>query len=143
MEFRDSLILERYRLAIDRQRYFTGVARDAFATYAKFAAGLGVVAVTLVSARESLGLDKDVIPDAIAVLACVLVFLAVVAIIQIVVAMVRWRRFRQAQAEIDSDAPAIHPLWWFAEAAYLLVVAASLALGWRALETLARAASVS
>jgi uncharacterized membrane protein YidH (DUF202 family) len=143
MELRDGLILERYRLAIDRQRYFTGVARDAFATYAKFAAGLGAVAVTLVSARESLGLDKAVIPDAIAVLACVLVFLAVAAIIQIVVAMVRWRRFRQHQAEIDSDAPPVHSLWWFAEAAYLLVITASLALGWRILETLARTASTS
>ena len=99
--------------------------------------------MTLVSARESLGLDKTVIPDAIAVLACVLLFLAVAAIIQIVIAMVRWRRFREFQAEIDSEAPPVHPLWWFAEAAYLLVVTVSLILGWRVLETLARTASAS
>jgi len=143
MEIRDSLILERYRLAIERQRYFSGAARDAFATYAKFAAGIGAVAVVLVSARESLGLDKAVMPDAIAVLACVLAFLAVAAIIQIVIAMVRWRRFRRLEAEIDADAPPIHALWWLAETGYLLVIAASLVLGWRVLETLARSASNS
>jgi uncharacterized membrane protein YidH (DUF202 family) len=143
MELRDNLILERYRLAIDRQRYFSGIARDAFATYAKFAAGIGAIAVTLVSARESLGLDKAVMPDAIAVLACLLVFIAAVAIIQVVAAVVRWHRFRRLQAEIDPDTPTLHPLWWFPEAAYVLVILASLILGWRTLEALARAASAN
>ena len=139
MELRDNLILERYRLALDRQRYFAGIARDAFATYAKFAAAIGAIAVVL----ESLGLDKAVMPDAIAVLACLLVFIAVVAMIQVVISVIRWRRFHQIQAEIDPDAPRLHSLWWFAEAVYLLVIAASLILGWRTLEALARAVSAN
>lgn len=138
MDLRDNLILERYKIAIDRQRYFTGIARDAFATYAKFVAGIAAVALTLVSARESLGLDRAVMPDMLAVLACLLLFLGLVATIQIAVAVVWWRRFRQLEAAIDPEAQKRHPLWWFAEATYLLVIAASLVFGWRAFETLAR-----
>lgn len=141
MDLRESLTLERYRLAVERQQYFTGLARDAFATYAKLAVGIGAVAIGLVSARESLGLDKAVLPDAMAVLACLLVFVAIVAIVQIVIGMIRWRRSRRLQIEIDPDTPSPHAFWWLAEAVYLLIIVGSVILGWRTLEAFSRAAS--
>ncbi|MGH7523515.1 MAG: hypothetical protein ACREK8_04345 [Gemmatimonadales bacterium] len=143
MDLRESLTLERYRLAVERQQYFTGLARDAFANYAKFAVAIGAIAIGLVSARESLGLDKAVIPDAMAVLASLLVFIAIVAITQVLIGMIRWRQFRRLQIEIDPDPPSPHALWWLAEAVYLLIIVGSVILGWRTLEAFSRAASGS
>ena len=138
MDLHEGMILERYKGAIEQQHHCARLARDAFATYAKFAAGIGAIAVTLISARESLGLDKTLMPDVLAILASLLVFLALVATAQIVVALIRWRRFRQVESEIDPEAPRLHVAWWAAEAAYFVLVAASAIVGWRVLDTLAQ-----
>jgi hypothetical protein len=139
VELQDSLTLERYKLAIDRQRYYTGMARDAFATYAKFVAGIAAVVVTLLSARESLGLDQALIPALVVLLAYLLAFLGIVAAIQIAIAGVRWRRFHQLAAGIDPETSKLPPAWWLFDVGYLLAIAASVALGWRLLERLASA----
>jgi hypothetical protein len=142
VELHDSLILERYRLAIDRQRYFTSVARDAFITYAKFVTGIAAVVVTLLSARESLGLDPALIPALLALLAYLLAFLGIVAGIQIAIALVQWRRFHRLAARIDPETYPLPFAWWMLDTAYLLVIATSVATGWRLLENVASALPV-
>lgn len=138
MELQDSLTLERYKVAIERQRYFTAVSRDAFATFAKFTAAIAAASLTIVSARESLGLDRELVPDMLAVLAYLLTFLGAVTVVQVGVAMVRGRRARRVEAELNPETPRQHMLWWMAEALYLAVVVAAVVIGWRALEQLAR-----
>ncbi len=140
MELPDVLILERYRLAIDRQKYYTSVARDAFATYAKFVAGIAAVIAGLLAARESLGLDATIMPDLIAMFGYVLAFLAAAAIVQIVVALVRWRRARAIEAELNPETPALGVFWWASEGMYIAIVVASVIGGWRVLGGLVRRA---
>ena len=134
MELHECFTLERYRLATERQQYYTALARDAFAGYAKFVAVIILGGVALISARDSLGLDRAVMPDLIRVLAYVVTFLGIVAVVQIGFALVRWRWFRQVESRIDPGTPRVPPVWWLSDALYIVIVAGSVWCIWEAMK---------
>ena len=134
MELHECFTLERYRLATERQTYYTALARDAFAGYAKFVAMITLGGVALISARDSLGLDRAMMPDLIRVLAYVVTFLGIVAVVQIAFALIRWRWFRQVESQIDPGTPRVPPVWWLSDALYIIIVAGSVWSIWEAMK---------
>ncbi|MGH7582606.1 MAG: hypothetical protein ACREL5_05220 [Gemmatimonadales bacterium] len=139
MDLHDAFIVERYRHLLALRAHHAGTARRALTVYAVVAAVVTGGAVTLVSARESLGLDTAVMPAMLAILAWLLVFVAAVAVLQILVARVRWHRTGRIAAAIDPDAPAASRVWWLPDLVFVLLIAGSAAVGWI---LLARAAAV-
>jgi hypothetical protein len=61
MELAEALELERYKFVVDRQRYLTELARDAFASYARFFSALAGGGIALVSARSKLELSPELL----------------------------------------------------------------------------------
>ncbi len=130
MELPDSLVLERYKLALERQNYFTAVARDAFSGFGKLATVVALGAVALVAARDSFGLDSAMMPDLLDLLACTVTLVAVVSAVQVMVAMVRRRFYRRLEVEIDASIPQHRASSWLAEAIYLTVLAVTVFATW-------------
>ena len=137
MELQDGFVLERYRLLVERERYCAVMARDAFATYGKFVVVVALGAVAMVSARESLGLDKALMPQLLQLLGALIAFLAFIAVVQIVIAMVRQYTLHEAQRGLDPDATRMRRTWWLADAIYLAIIVVSLLYAWHAAGTLA------
>lgn len=130
MSLEDSLILERYRLVTDRQKYFTELARAAFATYIKIFTALGTVAIALVSVQSKLAVDHQLLIPLIDSLASLVSFLGLVTIGQIVFCLARWKGFREAERAINPASPRILWWWWMFETLYVVAVAVSISIGW-------------
>jgi hypothetical protein len=109
MDLRDSLKLERYKLVTDRQRYFTELARDAFASYVKFLTGLTAGAIALVSTRNRLELRIDI------------VLYLINGILY---------GFRTAESKINPDSPKPDWWWWIFETLYIVAILFSVGLAW-------------
>jgi hypothetical protein len=137
VELHDGFVLERYKLLVERERYCTVMARDAFATYGKFVVVVALGAVAMVSARESLGLDKTLMPQLLKFLGALVAFLAFIAVAQIVIAMVRQYTLHEAQRGIDADVRRMRRTWWVVDAVYLAIIVASLLYAWHAAGALA------
>ncbi|HEY3935630.1 MAG TPA: hypothetical protein VGL65_13545 [Gemmatimonadales bacterium] len=137
MELHDGFVLERYKVLVERERACAAMARDAFATYGKFVVVVALGAVAMVSARESLGLDKEMMPQLLQLLGGLVGFLALVAVAQIITAMVRRHMLHQARRGIDPDTERMRPIWWVADAIFLLIIVVSLLYAWRAAAQLA------
>ena len=120
MDLKESLTLERYKLVTDRQRYFTELARDAFASYVRFLTGLSAGAITIVSTRNRLDLRVDVVLYLVNGILYLVTFLALVASGQIAFCLVRWRGFRGAESKINPESPEPDWWWWIFEACTLL-----------------------
>ena len=130
MELADALKLEYYKYVIDRQKYFTELARDAFASYAKFFSALGAGAVALVSAKEKLLLKPEMLNYLVSILLYLMTFLALVSSAQIVFCLSRWRHFRRQESTLNPASPAVHRLWWVFESLYILAIGVTVVVAW-------------
>src|SRR5438874_578249 len=101
MEFKEALQLEHFKFVIDRQRYFTELARDAFASYSKLFSGLVAGSVALVSAKEKLQLPPTILGYLVVVLLLLMTFLGLVTSVQIAFCLMRWRHFRLEESKIN------------------------------------------
>jgi hypothetical protein len=131
MNLIESLKLERYKLVTERQKYFTELARDAFASYVRFLTGLTAGAITLVSTRNKLELRPPVVLFLVDAILYLVWFLAVVTSGQIVFCLVRWYGFRKAEARINPDSPPPDWWWWVFETLYVIVIVFSAIVAWR------------
>ena len=122
MDLPESLKLERYKFVTDRQRYFTDLARDAFASYAKFFTALVGAVFVLVSSREPLGLRMETMLYLVRSVLYLAGFLAVVASIQIAFCLWRWHGYRRAERKINPDSPPIDRWWWLFETLYIAAI---------------------
>jgi hypothetical protein len=130
MDLQDSLKLERYKLVTDRQRYFTELARDAFASYVKFLTGLSAGAIALVSTRNRFDLRMDVVLYLIKGILYLVTFLGIVASGQIMFCLARWYGFRTAESKINPDSPEPDWWWWIFETLYIVAILFSVAVAW-------------
>lgn len=130
MDLKDSLRLERYKLVTERQRYFTELARDSFASYIRLLAGLTAGGITLVSTRSKLELMPQVVVQLVDAIVYLVTFLGCVAIVQILFCLARWRGFRRAESEINPDTPPPDWWWWLFETMYACAIAFSIYLAW-------------
>jgi hypothetical protein len=131
MDLKESLKLERYKLVTDRQRYFTELARDAFASYVKFLTALTVGALTLVSTQNRLDLRIDIVIYVVRGILYLITFLGVVASSQIVFCLARWYGFRRAESKINPDTPRPDRWWWIFESLYIVAICFSIGVAWR------------
>jgi hypothetical protein len=122
MDLAESLKLERYKFVTDRQKYFTELARDAFASYARFFAALVAAGLALVSSRETLGIRTEILLYLVHSVLYLGGFLAIVASIQIVFCLWRWYGYRKAELKINPDSPSIDRVWWVFETLYILAI---------------------
>jgi hypothetical protein len=130
MDLTDSLKLERYRFVIDRQRYFTDLARDAFALYSKLFSAIVAAGVALVSSGNKLELRPEVLSYLVHALVYLAAFLAIVASAQIVFCLGRWRGFRRAERSINPESPRIGRWWWVFEGLYIVAIWAGVLGTW-------------
>jgi hypothetical protein len=128
----DSLKLERYKYVLDRQKYFTDLARDAFASYARFFTGLVAGGFVLVSTRNRLELRPDVLAYLVHGIVYVLAFLGFVASAQIAFCLARWRGFREAEMKINVSTPPLRWWWWVFETLYILAIWFTIVAAWYA-----------
>jgi hypothetical protein len=130
MDLQDSLKLERYKLVTDRQKYFTELARDAFASYIKFLTGLSAGAIAIVSTRNRLELRIDIILYLVNGILYLVTFLGIVASGQIVFCLARWYGFRTAESKINPDSPEPDRWWWIFETLYIVAIWFSVSVAW-------------
>jgi hypothetical protein len=130
VDLRESLTLERYKFVIDRQRYFTELARDAFASYAKLFSALAAAGAALVSAKNTLQLRPATLLYLIDGILYLATFLGLVASAQIVFCLARWREFRSAERTINPDSPPIGWWWWLFEVLYIIAILVTVIGAW-------------
>jgi len=130
VELQDYLKVERYKLVTDRQKYFTELARDSFASYIRFLAGLTAGVVTLISTKGLLDLRAQVVLQLVSVIVYLVTFLGCVTIGQILFCLTRWYGFRRAESKINPDTPPPGYTWWLYETLYACAVAFSLIVVW-------------
>lgn len=126
----DDLKLERYKLVTDRQKYFTELARSAFASYIKVFIGLAAGGITLISASLKLELKPELLQPLVNVISCLVIFLGFVTIGQIIFCLIRWRGYRKAETEINPDSPPIKGWYWVFEGLYCVAIAISIVAIW-------------
>jgi len=136
MELEDSLKLERYKFVIDRQKYFTELARDAFASYAKLYGAAIAGAVAVISARSRLSLRPDTVVYLVRVIAILVTVLGIVGSTQILFCLARWWGFRSAERKIYAQSPPVHWWWWAFETMYILAILAGIVGAWLGLRAL-------
>lgn len=130
MSFDDDLKLERYKLVTDRQKYFTELSRDAFASYMKIFTALAVAGITLVSAKSQLSIHPKLLFPLINGILWLITFLGVSAIGQIIFCLYRWNGYRRAEQDINADSPEIKFWWWIFEGLYCLAIMISIIAVW-------------
>jgi hypothetical protein len=130
MELADALRLEHYKFVIERQKYFTGLARDAFASYSKLFSGLVAGGVALVSAKDKLSLKPEVLNYLVEIILYLATFLAFVASAQILFCLARWRHFRGQESAINCESPPVHRSWWVFESLYILAILVTVCVAW-------------
>jgi hypothetical protein len=126
----DSLKIERYKFVTDRQKYFTELARDAFASYVRLFSGLGAGAVALVSTWNKLEIKPDFLIFLIQVILSLVTILGFVASAQIVFCLTRWRGYRQGERAVNPDSPTSGRSWWIFEALYIAAILAIIGGAW-------------
>ncbi|MHC5054286.1 MAG: cytochrome b family protein [Planctomycetota bacterium] len=124
------LKLERYKLVTDRQKYFTELARSAFATYLKVFTGLAGATIALISAKSKLDITQQLLRSLVDSVALLVSFLGVVSIGQIIFCLVRWHGFRRAEIKVNSDSPPLKSWFWVFEGLYCLAIAISVGAVW-------------
>jgi hypothetical protein len=130
MELDESLKLERYKLVTDRQKYFTNLASGAFASYIKIFTGLVAGGIGLVSAKSKLGIEPELVVPLLKGIVCLVTFLGLVAIFQIIFCLVRWKEYREAEREVSAKSPPVKWWWWVFEGLYCVGVGASILTLW-------------
>jgi len=130
MTLEDNLKLERYKLVTDRQKYFTDLAKDSFASYIKVFTYLCAAAITLVSARSSLQIDVELLLQLVNAIVILVTFLGIVSGIQIVFCLVRWYGFRKAETQINKECPKAEWWAWIFEGLYILAIGISIFVVW-------------
>ncbi|QDF97641.1 hypothetical protein CJ010_14395 [Azoarcus sp. DD4] len=130
MDFRESMIHERYKLVTSRQLYLVDLTKDTFASYARTLAAFVAGTITLVSAAEKLSLSQAVVLDLILAIAVFLSFAASISVAQILFCIKRWYEYRAAECKINPDAPRAE--WWAClfEAMYAAAILGSIGLVW-------------
>jgi len=130
MTIEEYLRLERYKLVTGRQKYFTELARSSFGSYVKVLTGLAMASVTLVSTRQQLGIETPILTKLIYGVASLTTFWGVIAIIQIIFCLERWKGYRRAERSINSQSPPIKKWWWIFESLYCVFIALSVVAVW-------------
>jgi len=130
MNLLESLELERYKLLIDRQKYYTGLAKDAFGSYTKLLTGLAAGGIALVSTRTRLEIRPTVLLYLVDGIVYLVTFLGVIASAQIVFCLARWWDCRHAELKMNSNSPAIRWWWWLFESLYVVAILFSIAVTW-------------
>jgi hypothetical protein len=130
MDLKEALQLEHYKFVMDRQRYFTELARDAFASYSKLFSGLAAGAVALVSAKEKLQLHPEILRYLLVVILLLATFLGTVTSAQIAFCLTRWRHFRLQESKINPGSPPIHSSWWLFETLYIFAIIVAVGAAW-------------
>ena len=138
MELADSLKVERYKYIVDRQKYFTELARDAFASYARFFTALSTGGIVLVSSRTRLELRPEVVTYLIHGVAWLITFLGFVAIAQIAFCLARWYGFRRAERTVDPESPRIRWWWRVFEALYIVAIVVTAIVAWHVVDEIPR-----
>lgn len=132
----DPLKRERYKFVTDRQKYFTGLARDAFISYARFFAAIVAGSIVLVSSRDSLHLSNKLLSYLLDAALYLAAFLAVVASLQIVFCLWRWYGFRTVEKHIDTLYTRSNLGWWIFEALYVIAIWAAFIGAWTVIQKL-------
>lgn len=130
MDLEETLKVERYRFVTDRQKYFTELARDAFASYARFLTGLVVGGIALVSSRNKLELRLEVVLYLVHGIVYLVTFLGFVASAQIIFCLFKWWGFRRAEGEINPDCPKMSWWSWLFEALYIVAISVTVLAAW-------------
>lgn len=130
MEMEEELKIERYKLVTDRQKYFTELSRNAFASYIKIFTGLIAGAITIISAKAKLGLEPKLLIPIIDGLVYLVSFLGLLTILQIIFCLARWKGYRRAECKINPDSPKVKSWWWLFEGLYCLAILISIIAAW-------------
>ena len=130
MNLEDNLKLERYKLVTDRQKYFTELTRETFASYMKIFTALAVAGITLVSAKSQLNIPPKLLFPLLYGIVLLITFLGAAAIGQIIFCLNRWKGYRDAEGKINPNSPEIKSWWWVFEGLYCLAIGISLIAVW-------------
>ena len=131
MQLSDALQIERYKFVTDRQKHFTALARDTFASYGRLFSALAAGAIALVSAGEKLEVPADLLRGLVKALAWLATILAMFASAQIAFCLARWWGYRKAERKIHPDSPEEKWWWWVFEALYVVTIWATVIGAWR------------
>jgi C4-dicarboxylate transporter len=123
---KEQMRLERYKLVTDRQKYFTELARDTFASYMKIFTGLAAGGIALISAKSKLELGPDILKPLLYTIAVLISFLGIVAIAQIAFCLKRWKGYRDREREVNPDSPSIKKWYWVFETLYCVSILLSI-----------------
>ena len=130
MTMEENLKLERYKMVTERQKYFTDLDRDSFASYIKVFTYLCAGAITLVSTRLSLQIDAKLLIQLIKGITILVTFLGIVAVGQITFCLIRWYGFRRTETEINKECPKAEWWAWFFEGLYMFFITVSILMAW-------------
>lgn len=130
MELQDALKIERYKFVTDRLKYFTDLARDAFASYVRFLTALVVGGIALMSGRTKLELAPDLVLYLMHGIAYLITFLGLVAIGQILFCLRKWSGFRRAEHAINPDSPKPSRWSWLYEFGFVLAIVVTVWATW-------------
>ena len=130
MSLEEDLKVERYKLVTERQKYFTDLAKDTFTSYSKMFAAFAAGAVALVSLKKQLGMEPSVVNALLEAIAVLLTLAAVLSICQIVFCLLRWYGFRDAECEINPEAPRPEYWAWLFEGMYCFGIGVSVVFAW-------------
>jgi len=122
MNLQENLKIERYKLVVNRQKYFTELARTTFNSYIKIFIYLVAGGIALISAKSILEIDPQLLRKLIRIILVLAYIIAIVSIIQIGFCLWRWYGFRRAEIEINPDSPPIKKLAWIFEGLYIFII---------------------
>ena len=130
MSIKEDLRLERYKFVINRQGYFTDLAKQTFNSYTRIFFAFVAGAVTLISLRNRLHLDDSVVIALLDAIALLLSLTAAISIFQISFCLKRWYGFRAAECSINPEVPIPEGWAWLFEGMYCVAIIASVLVAW-------------
>ncbi len=125
MPFQDELNIERFKSIIDRQKYFTELARDTFNLYIKAFIYIITGAIALISLREKFTIPVNILHRLVNILLLLIYIIAIASTAQIIFCLVRWYKLKDDEMTINSNAK--KEWWaWIYEGIYIVTILISI-----------------
>lgn len=124
------LTKERYELVTHRQEYHADRMHTAFAFYIKVFTSLVVASFVLASTESPLKLQPEMVPLLLNTIAALISLVGGISITQIVLSLISWKGFREAESKICEEAPPVPRRWWLFETLYCIIIIISIIVSW-------------
>ena len=123
--------VEALKHSIERQKYVTELSVGAFNYFTKTFVWLSVGAFALISLKNKLGLNRELIEIVFLGMSTLISLVAFISAFQICFSLVRWYQYRKLECKL-SGLDETNPEWWSVlyELAYILVIIVAVLMVW-------------